>query len=452
MSAVVSFSSSTVSAATSGNAATSANAATRGNIKAFAGEFRRGGFGQQTVENATLRQLMAALCCEYDNLSQTSEKTVPPQAKFNQTVLAGFNRLRIPHFVGLLESLLSFADEQFAQNLLNSIIADARNPSVGKREDYQDEASFKAALADNKPWCILAWCREKMLDDVPAVELVRAIRHLLGFMCYRVFRTRDLSETKTITIKGKETKVHVCNPDRAEFRVGNRTISSEKTRDFASFLIDAYDFILGFSAELKEFDFIKEAASTCKREREAFKAERAARQDGATVLSKNASPANQRKEKVVAKPAPKSMPVQYYRGPVGMPPAVNPWSQRKEANDAQLAAAEAKAHAERAQKEAQEALERAQKAQEEVERREREMREAQEAQERALKAADDAATLATNPFNALATEDSQDPQVEESQVEESTPEVQPLNQKGQRFTQSDKRGSKKGSKKGSKRS
>jgi hypothetical protein len=255
-----------------------------------------------------------------------------------------------------------------------------------------------------------------------------------------VFGTRDLSETRTVTIKGKETNVVRCDPQRAEFRLGTRHIASERTCDFASALIEAYDYIVRFSPTLTEFDFIKAAAQTCKQERDAFKREQYAARNGTvtrnghTILSKSASPASSAPASPATKAKPAPKPV-YYTGPTAPAPTVNKWSERKVAIDAELAAKQAKENAERVARDARETAERA-------------LKEAQAA-EIAAKAAAEAAEAATftkakgspkarheetapvvsepaqssNGFAALAVDD------------ESEPEVQPLNQKGMRFEQ-----------------
>jgi len=413
-------------------------------IESAAGVFRRNGLGEVVVDSATLSDLYAAMCTEISNLGAINEKIVLPQRKFNQSVLSGLSRLGFQTYLGRrLTELLSFSDELFCKHLFTSTVGTTRNPSVGRREDYQTEDAFKAALNENKPWCVLSWVREKTLDDALFLELVRATRHLLGSWVFRVFGTRDLSETRTITIKGKETKVARCDPQRAEFRLGTRHIASERTCAFASALIEAYDYIVRFSPTLTEFDFIKAAAQTCKQEREAFKREQYAARNGAvtrnghTVLSKSASPASS----TPASPAPKAKPAPkpvYHTGPTAPAPKVNKWSERKVVIDAELAAKQAKENAERVAREARETAERA-------------LKEAQAA-EIAAKAAAEAAEAATftkakgsprahreeaapvvseptqssNGFAALAVDD------------ESEPEVQPLNQKGMRFEQSAK--------------
>jgi hypothetical protein len=402
-------------------------------IESAAGVFRRNGLGEVVVDSATLSDLYAAMCTEISNLGAINEKTVLPQRKFNQSVLSGLSRLGFQTYLGgRLAELLSFSDELFCKHLITSTVGATRNPSVGRREDYQTEDAFKAALNENKPWCVLSWVREKTLDEIPFLELVRATRHLLGSWVFRVFGTRDLSETRTVTIKGKETKVVRCDPQRAEFRLGTRRIASERTCDFASALIEAYDYIVRFSATLVEFDFIKAAAQTCKQERDAFKREQYAARNGAvtrngqTILSKSASPASS----APASPAPKAKPAPkpvYYTGPVASAPTVNKWSERKVAIDADLAAKQAKEEAERALKDAQVAEARAKAA-------------AQAAAEAA-----EAATFTKAKGSPKAHREETAPVVSEPTqssngfaalaVDESEPDVQPLNQKGMRFEQ-----------------
>jgi len=407
-------------------------------IESAAAGFRRNGLGEVVVDNTTLENLYAAMCTEVSNLSATTEKTVPPQRKFNQTVLSGLSRIGFQNYLKTrLTTLLAFSQEKFAQHLFSATVGATRNPSVGRRDDYQSDDAFKTALNENKPWCILHWVREKTLDDVPFVELVRATRHLLGSWVFRVFNTRDLSETRTVTIKGKETKVSVCDPLRAEFRLGTRRIASERTCDFAAALIEAYDYIVRFSPALTEFDFIKTAAQTCKQEREQFKREHYADRNGAvsrngqTVLSKSASPSSSvpASPATKAKPAPKPV---YYTGPVAPAPKTNKWTERKVVIDAELAAKRAKEDAERVALEANEVQKRAEAA----------VKAAEEAAEAATytktkgspksRRADPAPAVAQpveskNGFAALASGD------ETEEPEE--PAVQPLNQKGMRFEQ-----------------
>jgi hypothetical protein len=252
-----------------------------------------------------------------------------------------------------------------------------------------------------------------------------------------VFGTRDLSETRTITIKGKETKVLRCNPERAEFRLGTRRIASEHTAAFAAALIEAYDYIVRFSPALTEFDFIKTAAQTCKQERETFKREHYAARNGTvtrngqTILSKSASPASSAPASPATKAKPAPKPV-FYTGPAAPAPTVNKWSERKTVIDAELAAKQAKEEAERVAREAREAAERAEAA----------AKAAAEAAEAATftkakgspkaRREDPTPVVAkpsesTNGFAALASDDEDEDQAE--------PDVQPLNQKGMRFEQ-----------------
>lgn len=285
MAAIQSTSSSTVATrdatVSNGSVAPRDASVSRNSIESAAGAFRRNGLGEVVVDASTLSDVYAAMCTEVSNLSAVTEKTVPPQRKFNQSVLSGLSRLGFQSFLATrLSELLSFADEQFAQHLFTATVGATRNPSIGRRDDYQSEDAFKVALNENKPWCVLSWVREKTLDDAPFLELVRITRHLLGSWVFRVFGTRDLSETRTITIKGKETKVLRCNPERVEFRLGTRRIASEHTAAFAAALIEAYDYIVRFSPNLTEFDFIKTAAQTCKQEREQFKRDQYATRNG----------------------------------------------------------------------------------------------------------------------------------------------------------------------------
>jgi len=406
---------------------------TRDVIESAAAAFRRNGLGEVVVDNTTLENLYAAMCTEVSNLSATTEKTVPPQRKFNQTVLSGLTRIGFQNYLKTrLDTLFAFSQEKFAQHLFSATVGATRNPSVGRRDDYQSDDAFKTALNENKPWCILHWVREKTLDDVPFVELVRATRHLLGSWVFRVFNTRDLSETRTVTIKGKETKVSVCDPLRAEFRLGTRRIASERTCDFAAALIEAYDYIVRFSPALTEFDFIKTAAQTCKQERTQFNRARAnAIRNGASPSSVPASPAT--------KPKADNKPV-YYTGPVAPAPTTNKWTERKVVIDAELAAKRAKEEAERVALEAIEAQKRAEAA----------AKAAEEAAEAATynktkgspksRRADPAPAVAQpveskNPFAALAQDDETEALLGNESDQPEEPAVQPLNQKGMRFEQ-----------------
>ena len=406
----------------------SSSVATRDIIESATSAFRRSGFGEIPIDTATLENLFSAMCCEISNLSVVSEKTVPPQQKFNQTVVSGLTQLGFQDYLAKFTSLLSFSDEAFAEHLFTATIGNARNPSVGKRADYPTDDEFSAALTENKPWCVMPWVREKTLDDVPFLELVRATRHLLGFWVFRVFGTRDLSETRTVTVKGKQSSVSVCNPDRVEFRIGTRRIASERTCDFATALCDTYDYIVRFSANLSEFNFIKTAAQTCKQEREAFKTQ----QRSAKIAQYSSQQSVQNTTKSQAKPSKPSKPSKptFYSGPVASAPKQNIWSDRKvvvDAKSAERVAQRAMQDAIAAEAIAADAI-------------------AAEALAKSAAEAVDAATFTmikgssqtksvNKSVDSAVVESLQSVENVESDDSESAPAIQPLNQKGLRFQQ-----------------
>ena len=297
----------------------------------LAGDYNNNKTGNRFLKNATLMDLTEALGAVFVGF-ETTDQTVPPQAKYNATVVSAFDKHRFFGFVsGLLNQLCDFYDSDFAFCTVNVPLGKFPRPT---REEFQE---FKQLY-------VLDHNMNLRLDEVLPIEIIRAVRLHLMNLLFRFFKTYDVDETYT-TKDGKTH--HTCDASKATFRSDGHTHTTADFYSFAEYLIKANRYLKQLTLELSEFsETFRTAALTAKAERVQYAKTQAQAKFAETKATKTKpiasasstpSPRQASLQKTFSVDAKPFVP--------SIPPAVNPWNKRKEAT---RAAAEAKANSAKA--------------------------------------------------------------------------------------------------------
>lgn len=224
-----------------------------------ASTYRTENIANVTMKDANLEDLTFALCQYFCDSLTTTDKTIPPQAKYAELVNTGLTHLDFFKFVAqTLFRVIRYADSDFAKF---TVLSRIESFSKITKEEY----------LDNKDYYLHRSVLEQQLKEVQPLELIRAVRLVLQQLLFRFFRTYNVDETREVAKK----VVKVCDPSNATFRRGDHQITTEEFRDFTEDLIAACHQVDAFSLELTEFrDVFVNAAKTAKQMRLDFQAQK----------------------------------------------------------------------------------------------------------------------------------------------------------------------------------
>lgn len=278
------------------------------------------------VKNATLIDLTEALGAVFVGF-ETTDKTVPPQAKYNATVVSALEKLHVFQFVsGLLDQLCDFYDSEFAFCTVNVPLGKFPRPS---RDEFQQ---FKHLY-------VLDQNMNTTLGEVFPIEIFRAVRLHLMNLLFRFFNTYDVDETFVT----KDGKTHyTCDSSKATFRSKGHNHTTAEFCSFAEYLIKANRYLKQLSLELTELSQpFRDAAQIAKAERVQYaKAQAQAKFAEAKAAKTKAAPVATASPTLSPRQASlqKTFSVDAKPFVPATPPAVNPWNKRKEASEAAKAA------------------------------------------------------------------------------------------------------------------
>jgi len=212
------------------------------------------------LRDATLVDLTEAFGTLFVGL-KTTDQTVPPQAKYNATIISVFEKHNFFGFVsGLLKQLCNFYGSNFAFCTVNVPLGKFPRPS---REQFQ-ESKHLYVFDNNMNLC---------LKEVYPIEIIRAVRLYLRNLLFRFFKTYDVDESYT-TKDGKTD--YTCDPSKATFRSNGRTYASDDFCSFIEYLINANRYFKQLTLELSEFsEPLRTAAKTAKAERNQYSQQKA---------------------------------------------------------------------------------------------------------------------------------------------------------------------------------
>jgi hypothetical protein len=227
-------------------------------FNAGASTYRNENVGNILMKDATLADLTYTLSQYFTDSLTTTEKTIPPQAKYAELVNTGLTQLNFFNFVAQsLFRVISYGDYEFGKF---TVFSRVESFSKITKEEY---------LA-NKDYYLNRFVLEQQLKEVQPLEIIRAVRLALQQLIFRFFRTYDVNEKREF---GKKS-VKVCDPTSATFRRDDRQITTEEFRYFVEDLISACGLINKFTPELTEFrDVFVTAAKTAKQMRAEFQKE-----------------------------------------------------------------------------------------------------------------------------------------------------------------------------------
>jgi hypothetical protein len=225
----------------------------------LADDYNKNQTGKRPVKYANLVDLTEALGTVFSNL-QTTESTIPPQAKYNATVSKAMGKLGVFSLVPLLNQICDFYTEDFGFCTTNVPL---ERFTAKSKEDFLEYRNF---YVSNK-------VLNQTLDEIFPTEIIRAIRLYLQSLLFRFFKTYDVSETRSVTDKKtkRETRVEICNSSNAYYRIGEKQLTNSSFMNCIDLIIEANKFIREFSLELDEITTpFREAAITAKLERYNF--------------------------------------------------------------------------------------------------------------------------------------------------------------------------------------
>lgn len=222
--------------------------------------YRAEKIGELPMKEANLEDLTFSLCQYFLDTLTTTDKTIPPQAKYVEIVNAGLSKLGFFKFVAqTLFRVIHYADSEFAKF---TVLSQIESFSKITKEEYDD----------NKDYYLHRSVLEQQLKFVQPIELIRAVRLALQKLLFRFFHTYDVDETREVAKK----IVKVCEPSNATFRCGDRQITTEEFRDFTEDLIAACQQVKAFSENLSEFRVVfVDAAKVAKQMRLDYQAQQA---------------------------------------------------------------------------------------------------------------------------------------------------------------------------------
>jgi hypothetical protein len=293
----------------------------------LADEYNKNKTEKRFLGNATLLDLTEALGAVFVGFETTSE-TVPPQAKYNATVVSALEKKGFFKFTaGLLNQLCDFYDSGFAFCTVNVPLGKFPRPS---REEFQQ---FKHLY-------VLDQNMSLPLADVFPIELIRAVRLHLMQLLFRFFKTYDVDETYST----KEGTFQVCDPTKATFRSNGHTVATADFYSFAEYLVKANRYLKGLTLDLSEFvQPFRTAAQVAKAERAAYNKTQAKAHYQAKTQAKPQTPAQSPTPRQAS--LQKTFSVEAKPFVPASPPTVNPWKDRKAKHEATVAAAAAAAAA-----------------------------------------------------------------------------------------------------------
>ena len=222
--------------------------------------YRSENIGNVTMKDANLEDLAFSLCHYFVDSLTTTDKTIPPQAKYAELVNTGLTQLEFFKFVAqTLFRVIHYANSEFAKF---TVLSRIESFSKITKEEY----------LDNKDYYLHRSVLEQQLKEVQPLELIRAVRLVLQQLLFRFFRTYNVDETREVAKK----IVKVCDPSNATFRRGDHQITTEEFRDFTEDLITACHQVDAFSQDLSEFrDVFVNAAKAAKQMRLDYQAQKA---------------------------------------------------------------------------------------------------------------------------------------------------------------------------------
>jgi hypothetical protein len=277
-------------------------------IQQFSAVYHENKTGKVLVKNASLLDLSEALGAVFAGL-KTTDKTIPPQANYNTTVVSAVEKTGFFGFINLLGQLYDFYDADFAFCTVNTRLGSFPRPS---KEEFQE---FKHLY-------VLDSNMNLSLDDVFPIELIRAVRLHLMQLLFRFFKTYDVDEEYQ-TKDGKKHKT--CNASNATYRSNGHTVATGEFCSFTEYLIKANLYLKQLSLELTEFSTpFREAALTAKAEREKFRKTQNAQQQ-----TQNAQQQTQKTQKPQQAQRQVSLKKTFNPNATPFDPSVNVWEERK---------------------------------------------------------------------------------------------------------------------------
>ncbi len=207
------------------------------------------------MKEANLIDLTEAMGSVLSKLNTTDE-TVPPQAKYNKIVVSAFENRNFFNFMKIMNRICDFYDADFAFCTVSVPLGRFPRPSREKFLEFKQLYVFDSNM-------------DLRLGEVFPIELIRAIRLHLTNLLFRFFKTNNVHET-FVTRDGKTQ--NVCEPCAASYRLNGRTVANEKFLNFIEYLIEANELVKCFTPELSEFsNAFREAAKIARAERDSFR-------------------------------------------------------------------------------------------------------------------------------------------------------------------------------------
>ena len=296
-------------------------------VKQLSAVYHENKTGVVLVKNANLLDLSEALGAVFAGL-QTTDKTIPPQANYNKTVVSAVEKTGFFSFMNLLSQLYDFHDADFAFCTVNARLSSFPRPT---KEEFK-EFKFLYVLDSNM---------NLTLDDVFPIELIRAVRLHLMQLLFRFFKTYDVDEE----FQTKDGKKHyVCDASKATFRSDGHTVATGDFCSFAEYLIKANRYLKRLTLELTEFSTpFREAARVAKAEREQFRKTQFQAQKAQNAQNAQKPQQTQKPQPTQNAPRLQSLKKTFNSDATPYEPSVNVWKERKAkaAEAAQAKAAEA---------------------------------------------------------------------------------------------------------------